>query len=87
MCSYQADLSRRLDSVFAEQAAQSERAVRRRVFHVPSPSQLRAMAHPDPQRPVSVHLPSREVRIDSSPAIAAAYKPTHGGYPSAGARA
>ena len=82
-------MSHRLNDAFNDVAAgaQSGRAVRRRLFHVPSPSQLRALAHPDPQRPVSVHLPSREVRIDSSPAIAAAYKPTHGGYPSVGARA
>ena len=76
---YKTSIALRLDAAFRDVAAGA--------VHVPSPSQLRAMAHPDPQRPVSVHLPSREVRIDSSPAIAAAYKPTHGGYPSAGARA
>ena len=56
MCSYQADLSRRLDSVFAEQAAQPKTTV-------PAAS------------PQTARVPS------------AAYKPTHGGYPSAGARA
>lgn len=53
MRSYQADLSRRLGPVFAEQAAQ------------PKPAPVHRVVVP----------------------LAAAYKPTHGGYPSAGARA
>ena len=61
MRSYQADLSRRLGLVFAEQAAQPETTCDRNLPAVPTPAAV--------------------------PATAAAYKPTHGGYPSAGARA
>ena len=59
MRSYQADLSRRLGPVFAEQAAQPKTTSGRNL-------------PPGPQT----------ARVSS-----AAYKPTHGGYPSAGARA
>lgn len=60
MRSYQADLSRRLGPVFAEQAAQPR---------TNSDRNLPAPAH-------RVVVP-----------LAAAYKPSHGGYPTVGARA
>ena len=86
----QDSLSRRLGAAFADVAAGA--------VHVPSPSQLRALAHPDQNRPVSVHLTStrpahEEVCLTPEQALkfygvpSAAYKPTPGGYPSAGARA
>lgn len=65
MRSYQADLSRRLGPVFAEQAAQ-------------------------PKTTSDRNLPAATARVVQAtprPSQAAAYKPTHGGYPSAGARA
>ena len=67
MRSYQADLSRRLGPVFAEQAAQ-------------------------PKTTSDRNLPAtRVVQVMPRPSQAAAYKSTHGGYPSAypaaGARA
>ena len=79
MRSYKADLSRRLGDAFNDVAAGA--------VNVPSPAQLRALAHPDQNRPSAVHLSCREVQVTSRPSQAAAYKPTHGGYPSAGARA
>ena len=60
MRSYQADLSRRLGPVFAEQAAQPKTTSDRNL--------------PAPVHRVVVPL-------------SAAYKPTHGGYPTVGARA
>ena len=65
MRSYKADLSHRLGDAFNYVAAGA--------VNVPSPAQLRTLAHPDQNRPVSVHLTST--------------RPAHGGYPSAGARA
>jgi hypothetical protein len=69
---YKAFLSLRLDDAFRDVAAG--------VVDVPTPAQLRTLAHPNKHRPVSVHLPSREVP-------SAAYKPTHGGYPDVKAQA
>ena len=80
MRNYQSDLSSRLNAAFNDVAAGA--------VNVPSPSQLRALTHPDQNRPVSVHLTS--IRLDgpqTARVSSAAYKPTHGGYPSAGARA
>ena len=91
-----ASLSLRLDAAFRDVAAGA--------VHVPSPPQLRALAHPDQKRPVSVHLtstrPTHEEGVCLAPEQAlkfygvpsgrvssAAYTATHGGYPSAGARA
>lgn len=95
MRSYKADLTYRLDNAFKDVAAGA--------VHVPSPSQLRALVHPDQNRPVTVLLTStrpahEEVcptpeqapqtgRVSSATPSIAAYKPTHGGYPSVGARA
>ena len=87
---YKTSIALRLDDAF--------RDVAEGVVHVPNPSQLRALAHPDQNRPVSVHLTStrpahEEVCLTPEQALkfygvpSAAYKPTHGGYPSAGARA
>ena len=76
---YKTSLALRLDDAF--------QAVAAGIVNVPNPAQLRALAHPNKYRPASVHLSCRGVGINASPAIAAAYKPTHGGYPSAGARA
>lgn len=63
MRSYQADLSRRLNSVFAEMAAMPKTTSDR---NLPVTHAVQAMPRPSP---------------------AAAYKPTHGGYPDVKARA
>ena len=76
MSQYKTCLSLRLDAAFRDVAAG--------VVDVPNPAQLRALAHPDKRRPVSVHLSSR---VSHPLGLAADYKPTPGGYPSAGARA
>ena len=76
---YKTSISLRLDAAF--------RDVAEGIVNVPNPAQLRALAHPHKHRPVSVHLSCREVQVTPRPSQAAAYKPTHGGYPSAGARA
>ena len=76
----QDSLSRRLGAAFNDVATGA--------VHVPSPSQLRALAHPDQNRPVSVHLTSIHLEGPQTGRVSsAAYKPTPGGYPSAGARA
>ena len=80
MRSYKADLSRRLGDAFNDVAAGA--------VNVPSPAQLRALAHPDQNRPVSVHLTSIHLEGPQTGSVSsAAYKPTHGGYPDVKARA
>lgn len=86
MRSYKADLSRRLGAAFADVA---EGAV-----NVPNPAQLRALAHPDQNRPASVYLtsihrdgpqtgPYRDAKEEVCVNLptSASYKPSHGGYP------
>ena len=72
MRSYQSDLSRRLGSVFAEYAAQ------------PKTLSDRNLPHPQegPKSGRGEVFPAQEGQC-----LSKAYKPTHGGYPSAGARA
>ena len=70
MRSYQADLSRRLNAVFAEQAAMPKTT---------STRNLPAEVHPAEVHPAVVQR--------AEVPLSAAYKPTHGGYPSVGARA
>ena len=74
MRSYKADLSRRLGPVFAEQAAQPETTSTRKL-----PAHEEVCLTPE-QATKFYGVPSGRVS-------SAAYKPTHGGYPSAGARA
>ena len=69
MRSYQADLSRRLGPVFAEQAAQPKTTSTRNL----------------PAHEGVCLTPEQALKFYGVPS--AAYKPTHGGYPSAGARA
>ena len=82
---YKTSISLRLDDAFR---AVAFRAVAAGIVNVPNPAQLRALAHPDQNRPVSVHLTSTHREGPHTGRVSsAAYKPTHGGYPSAGARA
>ena len=67
-------LSLRLGDAFNDVAAGA--------VNVPNPAQLRALAHPDQNRPVSVHLTSIPLDVPQTGRVSsAAYKPTHGGYP------
>ena len=74
MRSYKDDLSRRLGPVFAEQVAQPKTTSTRNLS-----------AHEGVC--LTPELASKFYGVSSGRVPSAAYKPTHGGYPSAGARA
>ena len=77
---YKTSIALRLDDAF--------RAVAAGIVSVPNPAQLRTLAHPNKRRPVRVHLTSIHREGPHAGRVSsAAYNPTHGGYPSAGARA
>ena len=86
MRSYKADLSRRLGPVFAEQAAKAQITSTRNL-----PAHEEVCLTPEQALKfygvLSGASPQTGRVSAAMPAIAAAYKPTHGGYPSAGARA
>lgn len=86
MRTYTANLSHRLGAAFDDVAAGA--------VNVPSPAQLRALAHPDQNRPASVYLtsvhlggpqtgPYRDAQDEVCVNLptSASYKPAHGGYP------
>lgn len=94
MRTYTANLSHRLDAAFDDVAAGA--------VNVPSPAQLRALAHPDQNRPTSVYLTSIHLDGPYAAPVATtegllerwnrlraedAAKPAHGGYPTVKAAA
>lgn len=74
MRSYQADLSRRLGPVFAEQAAQPKTNSTR---NLPAHEEVCLT----PEQAIKFYGVTTGRVSAAIPAIAAAYKPTHGGYP------
>lgn len=100
MRSYKADLSRRLGPVFAEQAAQPKTTSTRNlpaesfftvVYKLTDANIAKYLSNRDWVTYVyadsMAELRRQHTENETLRAIAAAYKPTHGGYPSAGAQA
>lgn len=78
MRSYQADLARRIGPVFAEQAAQPKTT---------SDRNLPVGARPTYHEKQAIARRFDKCVDAGSPVTARHYKPTHGGYPTVGARA